>query len=213
MWIPYRFPCQDMKLFYSPGACSLTPHIIVAEAGLACELVRSSTKTHKLDDGTDFYAVNPLGYVPFLVLDDGQTMHEAAVISQYLADQAPDKALAPAAGTLPRYRMLEWLNFISTELHKAHSPLFNPAMPEEAKAIFRAAISRRYRWLDEELGDRDYLLGEQFTVPDAYLFVVLNWARPCNIDLSPFGRLQAFHARVAGRPAVQKAMREEGLIK
>lgn len=202
-----------MKLFFSPGACSLTPHIIVAEAGLSCDLVRASTKTHQLDDGTDYYTINPLGYVPFLVLDDGETLHEAAVISQYLADLAPERNLAPKAGTMARYRMLEWLGFISTELHKGHTPLFNPALPEDVKAIFRAKVLDRYRWLNEELGDRDYLLGATFTVPDAYLFVVLNWAKFVAIDLTPFPRLQALLARVGGRPAVQQALREEGLIK
>lgn len=202
-----------MKLYYSPGACSLSPHIVLHEAGLPHDAVLASTKTHKLVDGTDYYTINPKGYVPLLELDDGQRLSEGPAIVQYLADQVPASGLAPAAGTLPRYRLIEWLNFISTELHKSYSPLFNPAIPEEAKAVYRDKIIGRYKYVDEQLEGRDYLLGDQFTVADAYLFTVTNWASRVAVDLSGFARVQAFQGRVSARPAVQAAMKAEGLIK
>jgi glutathione S-transferase len=202
-----------MKLYYSPGACSLSPHIVLHETGLPFEAVLASTKTHKLADGTDYYTINPKGYVPLLELDDGQRLSEGPAIVQYIADQAPASALAPAAGTMPRYRLMEWLNFISTELHKSYSPLFNPAMPEEAKAAYRDKLVGRYKYIDEQLEGRDYLMGEQFSVADAYLFTVTNWASRVGVDLSGFARVQAFQARVAARPAVQAAMKAEGLIR
>jgi glutathione S-transferase len=175
--------------------------------------VLASTKTHKLVDGTDYYTISPKGYVPLLELDDGQRLSEGPAIVQYLADQAPESGLAPAAGTFPRYRLIEWLNFISTELHKSYSPLFNPAIPEEAKAVYRDKIVGRYKYIDEQLEGRDYVMGDQFTVADAYLFTVTNWASRVGVDLSGFARVQAFQARVANRPAVQAAMKAEGLIK
>ena len=201
------------KLYYSPGACSLSPHIALREAGLPFELALASTKTHKLADGSDFYAVNPKGYVPLLELDDGQRLSEGPVIVQYIADQAPASGLAPAAGTMARYRLMEWLNFITTELHKGFSPLFNPAMPEEAKALARAKLADRLSWVDTQLEGKDHLMGDTFTVADGYLFTVAGWGRYVGVDIGPLKNLGAFMARVAARPAVQAAMKAEGLIK
>lgn len=202
-----------MKLYYSPGACSLSPHIVLREAGLAFEPVLAPTKTHKLPDGSDYYAVNPLGYVPMLELDDGTRLREGPAIIQYIADQVPTKNLAPANGTLPRYRLQEWLTFIGTEIHKTFSPLFNPAIPEEAKKVFRDKLEQRFEFVDGQLEGRDYLMGDHFSVADAYLFTVSNWTRPMNIDLSQRKNLQAYRERVAARPAVQEAMKVEGLLK
>lgn len=201
-----------MKLYYSPGACSLSPHIVALEAGLSCELVLASTKTHKLQDGTDFYTINPLGYVPFLVLDDGQTLREGPVIAQYLADQAPEKKLLGPVGSMERYRALEWLNFIGTELHKGFTPLFAPGTPEDYKPLVKERLLQRFTWVNEQLAGKDYLLGDQFTAADAYLFTVSNWGKFVGVDLSGFANLQAYVARVASRPAVQAALRAEGLL-
>ena len=202
-----------MKLYYSPGACSLSPHIALREAGLAFEAVLASTKTHKLPDGTDYYGINPLGYVPMLELDDGTRLREGPAIVQYIADLVPTKNLAPANGTLPRYRLQEWLNFIGTELHKQFSPLFNPAMPEEVKAMQREKLSSRLKWIDGELKGKQYLMGDHFSVADGYLFTVTNWASRVDIDLAPYASLTAYRARVAARPGVQEAMKAEGLTK
>jgi len=202
-----------MKLYYSPGACSLSPHIALHEAGIAFEAVMASTKSHKLQDGTDYYGINPLGYVPLLELDDGTRLREGPAIVQYIADLAPTKNLAPAAGTLQRYRLQEWLTFIGTEMHKGYSPLFNPAMPEEAKTIFKDKLKSRYQWLDGQLADKQYLMGEHFSVADGYLFTVTNWAKPTGVDIASCPNVQAWHARVAARPAVQEAMKAEGLLK
>jgi glutathione S-transferase len=202
-----------MKLYYSPGACSLSPHIALREAGLAFEPVLASTKSHKLQDGTDYYGINPLGYVPMLELDDGTRLREGPAILQYIADQAPARNLAPANGTLPRYRLQEWLTFIGTEVHKQFSPLFNPAMPEEVKKMQRDKLASRFQWIDAELKDRQYLMGDNFSVADGYLFTVTNWAKPTMIDLAPSPNLVAYRERVAARPAVQEAMKAEGLVK
>ncbi|MDL9999242.1 glutathione transferase GstA [Variovorax sp. J22P240] len=202
-----------MKLYYSPGACSLSPHIAMREAGLAFEPVLASTKSHKLQDGTDYYGINPLGYVPLLELDDGTRLREGPAIVQYIADLAPTKNLAPANGTMSRYRLQEWLTFIGTEIHKSYSPLFNPNMPEEAKTAFKTKLKSRYEWLDGQLEGKDYLMGEHFTVADGYLFTVTNWAKPTGVDIASFANLNAWHARVAARPAVQEAMKAEGLLK
>jgi glutathione S-transferase len=201
------------KLYYSPGACSLSPHIVLREAGLPFDLTLASTKTKKLADGSDFYAVNPKGYVPVLELDSGERLTECPVIVQYIADQAPNSGLAPAAGTLERYRLMEWLNFITSELHKGFNPLFNPAMPDEAKTLVRTKLMERFTWVNSQLEGRDHLMGASFTVADAYLFNVMNWARLVAVDLSALANLQAFSARVAARPAVQAAMKAEGLLK
>jgi glutathione S-transferase len=202
-----------MKLYYSPGACSLSPHIVLRESGLAFEPVLASTKTHQLADGTDYYGINPLGYVPLLELDDGTRLREGPAIVQYIADQVPMKNLAPANGTLQRYRLQEWLTFIGTELHKTFSPLFNPKMPEDGKAISRERLASRLKWVDGQLEGKDYVTGENFSVADAYLFTVTNWAKPMNIDLSGLPNLLAWRERVAARPAVQEALKAEGLAK
>jgi glutathione S-transferase len=201
-----------MKLYYSPGACSLSPHIAMYEAGLTFEAIAAPTKTHQLPDGSDYYAVNPLGYVPFLTLDDGRSLHEGPAIVQYIADQAPDKQLAPAAGTYERYKLQEWLTFVGTELHKNFSPLFTPTMPEEAKTMAKERLLGRLKWVDGELAGKQYLMGDSFTVADAYLFVVTNWGQYVGVDVSPFANLVAYRARVGARPAVIAAMKAEGLI-
>jgi len=201
-----------MKLYYSPGACSLSAHIALHESGLAFQPILASTKTHQLPDGTDYYTINPLGYVPLLELDDGTRLREGPVIVQYVADQAPLKNLAPANGTLSRYRLQEWLSFIGTEIHKGFSPLFNPAIPEESKAVFRTRLASRYKWIEGELEGKNFLMNDHFTVADGYLFTVTNWAKKVGVDLSTFTNVQAFQARIGARPAVQEAMRAEGLI-
>ena len=202
-----------MKLYYSAGACSLSPHIVLHESGLSFEAVSAPTKTHKLADGTDYYTINPLGYVPLLELDDGRRLHEGPAIVQYLADLVPERQLAPANGTFERYKLQEWLTFIGTELHKGFSPLFNPVTPAEFKPFCLQRLSDRLKWVDGELAGKDYLLGGQFSVADAYLFTVTNWSGHVGLDLSAFTNLLAYRARVAARPAVQAAMRAEGLLK
>lgn len=202
-----------VKLYYSPGACSLSPHIVLREAGLAFEAVMAPTKTHQLPDGSDYYAINPLGYVPMLELDDGTRLREGPAIVQYIADQVPTKNLAPANGTLPRYRLQEWLTFIGTEIHKTFSPLFNPAMPEEGKKLSRDKLADRFKWIESELASKPFLMGEHFSVADAYLFTVTNWSAMQKIDLTPFPHLVAWRTRIAARPAVQEAMKAEGLLK
>jgi len=202
-----------MKLYYSPGACSLSPHIVLRESGLPFELVLTSTKTHKLQDGTDYYGINPKGYVPLLEFDDGQRLSEGPAIVQWIADQAPASKLAPAAGTLQRYRLQEWLNFITSELHKGFSPLFNPAMPEEAKGLFRAKLLDRLKWVDGQLAGKEFLMGDTFTAADAYLFTVSGWTVPTSLDISALTHLVEWRARVAARPAVQAALKAEGLLK
>ena len=202
-----------MKLYYSPGACSLSPHIAMYEAGLAFEAIMAPTKTHKLPDGSDYYAVNPLGYVPFLTLDDGRSLHEGPAIVQYIADQAPEKNLAPANGTYERYKLQEWLNLVGTELHRSFSPLFVPTTHPDTKATALERLQGRLKWVDGELAGKQYLMGDQFTVADGYLFVVTNWAQYVGLDLSPYPNLVAYRARVGARPAVIAAMKAEGLIK
>jgi glutathione S-transferase len=202
-----------MKLYYSPGACSLSPHIVLREAGLAFEPVLASTKTHKLADGTDYYTINPKGYVPLLELDDGTRLTEGPAIVQYIADRAPAKNLAPANGTMERYRLQEWLNFITSELHKGIGGMFNPAMPEEAKGLMRARATDRLKWVDTQLDGKRDLLGDAFSVADAYLFTVTNWTKFTGIDISGMPNLTAYMARMRERPAVQEAMKAEGLLK
>ena len=202
-----------MKLYYSPGACSLSPHIAMREAGLPFELVLASTKTHKLQDGTDYYGINPKGYVPLLELDNGERLSEGPAIVQYIADQVPEKKLAPPNGTMARYRLQEWLNFITAEIHKSFSPLFNAAMPDDGKAVYRAKAVQRLGWVDEQLAGRDYLMGDTFSVADPYLFVVAGWSQRVDVDISSLERLGAFMQRMAARPAVHEARLAEGLIK
>ena len=202
-----------MKLYYSPGACSLSPHIVLHEAGLAFTAEMASTKTHQLKDGTDYYSINPLGYVPLLVLDDGTQLSEGPAIVQYIADQAPDKQLAPANGSMARYQLQSLLNFISTELHKGFSPLFNPATPADYKPAVTEKLLSRMAWIDGQLAGKPYLMGDTFTVADAYLFTVTGWGAYVKVDLSGFANISAYRARVAARPAVQAALRAEGLLK
>ena len=202
-----------MKLYYSPGACSLSPHIAMHEAGLSFEAVMAPTKTHKLVDGTDYYTINPLGYVPYLTLDDGRTLHEGPAIVQYTADQVPGKNLPPANGTYERYKLQEWLTFIGTELHKTFSPLFVPTTPDETKTASITKLQSRLKWVDGELAGKQYLMGDTFTVADGYLFTVTNWPQHVGLDLSPYANLVAYRARVGARPAVVAAMKAEGLLK
>ena len=201
-----------MKLYYSPGACSLSPHIVLREAGLPFEPVLASTKTKKLQDGTDYYTINPKGQVPVLELDDGQRLTEGPAIVQYIADKVPAKNLAPANGTMPRYRLQEWLNFITSELHKGFGVLFNPAMPEEAKTASKTRLAERLKWVDGQLAGKQYLMGDSFSVADAYLFTILNWAKFVNLDISGLANVGAYMQRMAARPAVQEALKAEGLL-
>lgn len=201
-----------MKLYYSAGACSLSPHIALEEAGLKYEAISAPTKTKVLPDGSDYRKVNPLGYVPYLVLDDGTGFSEGPAIVQYIADQAPEKKLAPPNGTVERYKLQSILNFIGTEIHKGFGPLFNPAIPDEAKQVFKAKVLERLQHVDGLLEGKQYLMGENFTVADGYLFTVTNWAKPMGIDLSGLKNLVAYRERVGARPAVQAAMKAEGLI-
>jgi glutathione S-transferase len=202
-----------MKLYYSPGACSLSPHIVLAEAGLPFEPVLASTKTHKLQDGTDYYGINPKGYVPLLELDNGERLSEGPAIVQYIADLVPASKLAPAAGTMARYRLQEWLNFITSEIHKAFTPLFAPGTPEETKTTYKARLASRLSYVNDQLAGKQYLMGDDFTVADAYLFTVTNWTGHVGVDFSALPNLVAYMARVAARPAVQAAMKAEGLLK
>ncbi len=202
-----------MKLYYSPGACSLAAHIALQASGLAFEAIAAPTKTHQLPDGTDFYTLNPLGYVPLLALDDGAQLRESAAILQYIADLVPAQHLAPANGSFERYKLQEWLSFIGTELHKNFAPLFAPGMPEEAKKIAKTRLLSRLAWVEGELARTPYLGGDTFTVADAYLFTVVSWKKHVGLDLSSLPNLSAFLERVGAHPAVQAAMRAEGLIK
>lgn len=201
-----------MKLYFAPGACPLASHIALAEAALDYTLERVDLGSKRTAGGADFLAINPKGYVPALELKDGTVLTEGPAILQFIADLAPDRQLAPGHGTIERYRLVEWLNFISAELHKSFSPLFRPTATPDAKDAARAALRQRFAWVAGELEGRDYLLGTQFSVADAYLFTVLNWAGRAQFDLSPWPRLPAYMQRVAERPAVQQAMREEGLV-
>lgn len=201
-----------MKLYYSAGACSLAAHIALEEAGLKYEAISAPTKTKQLPDGSDYRKVNPLGYVPYLVLDDGQALRECAIICQYVADQAPARALIPPCGSMARYQLQMWMHFIATELHKGFSPLFNPAMPAEAKQVALARLQERLKFVDGELAGKAFVMGSDYSVADAYLFTVTHWAKPMAIDLAPYPNLLAWRERVAARPAVQAAMKAEGLI-
>ena len=202
-----------MKLYYSTGACSLTPHIVLREAGLEFELVLAATKTHKLLDGTDYYGINPLGYVPLLELADGTRLTEGPAIVQFIADQVPEKNLAPTNGTVARAQLQGWLNFIATELHPKFGPLFSPATPADYKPMVTQKLLARLAWIDGQLAGKQYLMGDAFSVADPYLFNVTNWAPLVGVDITGFAALVEFRARVAARPAVQAAMRAEGLIK
>ena len=200
-----------MKLFLKPGACSLSPHIVLEESGLSYETETVDLRTKQTGSGGDFLAINPKGYVPALQLDSGELLTEGPAIVQYLADLAPEKKLAPANGSLQRYQLQSWLTFIGTELHKSCSPFFNPAAPQEWKDIARANLERRLAYAEAQLAGRDYLMGEDFTVADAYLFTVMSWFKFIQLDLARWPALVAYQARVAARPGVQAALRSEGL--
>ncbi len=205
-----------MKLYYAPGVCSLSPHIILQESGLKHRLVKTDIRAKTVEGGADYKTTNPLGYVPALELDSGEIMTEGPAIVQYIADKVPEKNLAPANGTVERARMQAWLNMISTEIHKSFTPLLSPAlspkMTEEGKTYFREKLAERFALMDRHLAKHPFLMGEQFTCPDAYLFTVARWTAPTKIDLSPYPHLQAFMQRCEARPAVQAAMKVEGLI-
>lgn len=202
-----------MKLYYAPGACSLSPHIALREAGLPYELKKVDLKTKKMEDGGDFTTINPKGYVPTLQLDSGEVLTEGPAIVQYIADQRPESGLAPAAGSMARYHLQEKLNFITSELHKSFSPLFNPSAVPEWKQAAKDNLARRFALVQETLSKNDYAMGSQFTVVDGYLFTVLNWSNFIKLDLSPWPALGAYLGRVAARPKVQEALKAEGLIK
>jgi glutathione S-transferase len=199
------------KLYYSPGACSLSPHIALREAGLSFELEQVDLKEKKTKSGGDFLKINPKGYVPALKLDDGYVLTEGPAILQWIADQKPASHLAPANGTIDRYKLQEWLTFIGTELHKNFGPFFNPATPDATKATLVQTLAKRYAWVDEKLEGKDYITGSQFTVADAYLFTITNWGQFVKFDLKDYPNVRAFQARVAARPKVQEALKAEGL--
>lgn len=200
-----------MKLYFSPGLCSLASHIVLREAGLPYELVRVDTATHKTKDGRDYYAINPKGYVPAIELDDGQVLTEGAALLQYLGDQAPSAGLIPAPGTLERFRANEWLTFVSSEIHKGFSPLFNRELTDEAKTVLKAKLEKRLGLLDKHLADQRFLLGDGFSVADAYLFTIVSWAPGVKLDLSRWPNLSAYMQRVAARPKVREALHDEKL--
>lgn len=201
-----------MKLYYAPGACSLSPHIVLREAGLAFDLEKADLKAKKTASGEDFLSVNPKGYVPALRLDDGSVLTEGPVIVQYVGDTTGKGDLVPAAGSMQRYRLQEWLNFITSELHKTAGTLFNPAVSGESREAIVQRLKLRLGVVEKELASKPYLMGNAFSAADAYLFVILRWATPLKVDLASFPNLQAFMARVAARPAVQEALKAEGLL-
>jgi glutathione S-transferase len=201
-----------MKLYYTPGACSQAPHIAIHELGLPYDAVKVDLGTHKLEDGTDYRTINPKGYVPTLELDDGTRITEANVILQYLAEQKPGR-LAPAFGTKERWKLMEWLAFIASEVHKGFGPLWNPQTPAEVRERTVKALGNRFGYLAQTLEKQPFLMGNEFTIADAYLFVVLNWSDYHKVDLSPWPALQQFRARVAARPGVQATLKAEGLAK
>ena len=202
-----------MKLYISPGACSLSPHIVVSETGLNVELEKVNLAEHKTASGQDYMTINPKGYVPALRLDDGSVLTEGPAIVQYLADQKPGSGLIPAAGSIDRYRVQEWLNFIGTELHKNFGALFNKATPDAVKETTRANITKRLAYLNDQLAGKQYLMGSNFTVADAYTFTIVNWTNFVGIDLKPYPNLAAYMGRVAARPKVLETLKSEGLVK
>ncbi|HEX7374006.1 MAG TPA: glutathione transferase GstA [Steroidobacteraceae bacterium] len=201
-----------MKLYYAPGACSLAPHIALEELGLRHELAKVDLVKHTLADGSDFRAINPKGYVPFVQLDDGSYLSEASVILQYIADQKPG-TLAPPFGTAGRWKLMEWLAFIATEIHKGFGPLWNPQTPPEVRERTVQALGNRFTLIAKTLDSQPYLTGSDFTIADAYLFTVVNWSGMLKVDLTPWPSLVAFQQRVASRPAVLRTLKAEGLIK
>jgi glutathione S-transferase len=202
-----------MKLYYSPGACSLSPHIALLEAGLPYDLVKVDLRAKKLDNGDDYLKINPKGQVPALALDSGELVTEGPVIVQMIADKAADKHLAPARDSTERYKLQEWLTYINGELHKNIGPLFNPALSDDAKAVFKDRATGKFKYVDGQLAGKDHLMGKQFTVADGYMFTMLNWADRLKFDLSGLSNLKAYQARVGARPMVQEALTKEGLLK
>jgi glutathione S-transferase len=202
-----------MKLYYFSGACSLASNIALREAGVPFELVKVDRRTRKAADGLDYNEVNPKGYVPALTLDNGEVLTENVAVLQYIADRNPASKLAPPAGTMERYRLVEWLAFISSEIHKNFSPLFREDAPEETKQFVRKVLSTRLDYLNRAIGNRPFLMGEQFTVADAYLFTVLSWSRHLNFDLGKWPQVQRYVERVGARPQVTEALKAEGLVK
>jgi glutathione S-transferase len=201
-----------MKLYYAPGACSLAPHIVAREAGLSPDLEKVDLANRTTASGRSFLEVNPKGYVPALQVQDGTVMTEVSALIQYLADQAPQAGLIPAVGTPERYKVLEWIGFISTEIHKGFGPLWNPTTPDAVKQATKEKLFQRFAYLDQQLDGRSYLTGERFTVADAYLFVVVNWTNFHGLSLGDYPNLAAFMERVAARPKVQEALQAEGLL-
>jgi glutathione S-transferase len=202
-----------MKLYYSPGACSLSPHIALLEADLPYDLVKVDLKAKTLENGDDYLKVNPKGQVPALALDSGELVTEGPVIVQMIADKAAGKHLAPARDSAERYKLLEWLNFITSELHKNFGPMFSPVLSDDAKAFFKDRVMGKFKYLDGALAGHDYLMGKQFTVADGYLFTILTWADGMKFDLSAMPNLVAYRDRVAARPKVKEALTKEGLMK
>jgi glutathione S-transferase len=202
-----------MKLYYTPGACSLSPHIALLEAGLPYDLIKVDLRAKTLENGDDFLKVNPKGQVPVLALDSGELVTEGPVIIQMIADKVADKNLAPARDSTDRYKLQEWLNFITTELHKSFGPMFSPVLADEAKAFFKDRVMGKFKYVDGQLAGRDYLMGSQFSVADGYLFTMLSWADRMKFDLSDMPNLVAYKARVGARPKVQEALTKEGLMK
>lgn len=200
-----------MKLFYKPGACSLASHIALREAGKEIALISVDLMKKRLEDGEDFFAINPKGQVPALLLDDNTLITEGVAIMQYVADNAPQSQLLPAVGTLPRYKALEWLNYIATELHKGFTPLFRPDTPEEYKPTVRAQLEKKLHYVNDALSGNGWISGEHFTIADGYLFTVLRWAHAVKLDMSGFGNIEAYMSRVAARPAVAAALSAEGI--
>jgi len=202
-----------MKLYYAAGACSLSPHIVALEAGIAVELEKVDTKAKRTASGEDYWQINPKGYVPALQLDNGELLTEGTAIVQYLADLKPESGLAPANGTAARYRLQETLGYINSELHKTYTPLFKPDTPDAVRDERKDYLRKRYALLDQHLSKHEWLIGEQFTAADAYLFTVTNWAQHVGLDLSDFPAILAFQQRVSSRPQVQSALKAEGLLK
>lgn len=200
-----------MKLYYTPGACSIHPHIALCEAGLAHTIEKVDLKAKKTESGADYMGINPKGYIPALQLDNGEMLVEGVAIVQYIADQKPESGLAPKAGTMERYRLQEWLTFISSELHKTFSPLFNAAMPDEGKKIFRDRLAMRFAYVDKQLAGKNFLMGSNFTVADGYLYNMIRWARRVELDLSQCPNVAAFEKRIEARPKVIEALKAEGL--
>jgi glutathione S-transferase len=200
-----------MKLYFSPGACSLSPHIVSREAGINVDFEQVDNREKKTKSGQNYWTINPKGQVPVLELDDGQRLTEGPVIVQYLADQKPGSGLVPPVGSIDRYRVLEWLNFTTSELHKTFGPIFRPTTPDEFKKLSKENLGKRYDWLNEKLAGKQYLMGDKFTIADAYMFTVLRWSPRIEVDLAKWPNVKAYVDRVAARPKVQEALKAEGL--